>query len=722
MPMDQLKSHLVHLTGPDAGKSCSFEAARITLGRGTNCDVVFDPYRDLAVATHHAEILFDDNTFNIHDLGTRSGTYVNGVRIATLFPLRHEDYIQLGTNGPEMIFRHGLAGPDPQPLPPPVPETGELEMMSGSDAGKIFPVLGHLPTRIGRRSEVEVPLDPKGDMVVSGHHCTVEWQDDSFVLIDNSRNGTYLNGSLISGSCYLRDGDIITLGEGGPRARFRIHPPRRIYPNRSGERARAASAQKNVVVEALKRPAVKQEFIAAPPPAPISPVPLPESLDEVSDLDIVTDNPFEEIAQSVQRSMQEGPPSPPFALPDDRTPAGDEAPPERIAAIKRPPSTLRQRLESIMKMRAWIALAAALFIVVVLSMLILMMGSDEKADKTAEVVVPSTPTPVPSASTYQKDLSAAEPRKVVDGRYSVKVPAGWSTRENASELSMESPDRLINIDYSRSPGLTDASVLALLSQNGAKAAKGEIIVRSGIPVHYFHATRPGHAAIAAFHKPPHDTGALAVIEAPASLLEKIPDQTISTVLTENFKLQISEVTPTPNATPMATASVSPSPAIATPTAQATAEATPPATQPTPAADTLKTVSNNNLGLSLKIAPDWNSTSNEEAGILMVTTPAGLDIRIARDPQVMDAAKVFGAMEKEGWTLEQKSDEPFPVGETKRTCYVGLFKKDDAHLLLVLLNQPNPSTVVVYATAKNPLTEADKTEVTQILRQLAEQAP
>ena len=719
MPMDQLKCHLVHLSGPDAGKSLSFEAARITLGRGTNCDVVFDPYRDLAVATHHAEILFDDNTFNIHDLGTRSGTYVNGVRIATLFPLRHEDYIQLGTNGPEMIFRHGLARPDPQPLPPPMPETGELEMMSGADAGKIFPVLGQTPTRVGRRSEVEVPLDPKGDMVVSGHHCTIEWQDDSFVLIDNSRNGTYLNGSLISGSCYLRDGDIITLGEGGPRARFRIHPPRRVYPNRSAEKTRGPAAVKATPIEAPKSPVAP---LPAPvePPAPMEvPPPQPDITDDASELDLETDNPFESIAQSVQRSMQEGPPSPPFALPDERTPAGDDSPPARLAAVRRPPATLKQRLESIMKLRAWMALAAALLIVVVLSVLILMTTSDEPADSTTEVVVPVTPTPVPSASTYQKEISEAEPRKITAGRYSVNVPAGWSTRENGTEFSMESPDRLINVDYSRSPGLTDTAVLALLSQNGAQAAKGETIIRSGIPVHYFHATRPGHAVVAALHSPPNDTAALAVMEAPAPLLEKIADKTISDVLTENLKLQISEATPTPASTPVEVASPPPTPVTATP---APPDVTSAPAQPTPATDTLKTVSNNNLGLSLDISPDWSSSSNEEAGMLVVTTPSGVDIRIARDPRVLEPEKVFTAMESDGWTLEQKSDEPLPVGDSNRACYVALFNKGESHLLLVLLNQPNPSTVVVYATAEKPLSEADKTEVTLIVRQLAEQAP
>ena len=109
-------------------------------------------------------------------------------------------------------------------------------------------------------------------------------------------------------------------------------------------------------------------------------------------------------------------------------------------------------------------------------------------------------------------------------------------------------------------------------------------------------------------------------------------------------------------------------------------------------------------------------------MLAVTTPSGVDIRIARDPRVLESNKVFSAMETDGWTLEQKSDEPLPVGESNRACYVALFNKANAHLLLVLLNQPNPSTVVVYATAEKPLSEADKTEVTLIVRQLAEQAP
>ena len=274
-----MQCHLVYLTGPEAGKSQSFSAARITIGRASTCDFPFDPYRDLAVASNHAEILLDEGIFCIHDLGTRGGTIVNGERITGNHPLRHEDYIQFGKNGPEIIFRRGLApAPDPQKLPPPSPETGEIELISGADAGKLFPVLGAQVCRIGRRADVEVPLDPRGDMVVSGHHCSVEHDEGQFILTDCSRNGTFLNGTQISGSTYLRDGDVLTLGPGGPMARFRIHPPRRIYPNRSGEFPRLTNEPEIKTVgtktaafraleerEALKREAERKGEVAQTP-------------------------------------------------------------------------------------------------------------------------------------------------------------------------------------------------------------------------------------------------------------------------------------------------------------------------------------------------------------------------------------------------------------------------------------------------------------------------
>ena len=676
--MDQLKCHLVYLTGSEAGKSRAFDSARITLGRAANCDVLFDQYRDLAVASHHAEILYDEGMFHIHDLGTRSGTYVNGARVTDLHSLRNEDYIQLGKSGPEVIFRLGQAGHDPQPLPPPAPETGELEMITGNDSGKLFPVLGTTPTRIGRRADVEASLDPRGDMVVSGHHCTVEYLDDSFVLIDTSRNGTYLNGSLINGSCYLRDGDIITLGDGGPRARFRLHPPRRIYPNRSGEFP-------PLTEQTGPSPAMRQAAMQVRPQANVPAEPFDEP-------PVLPEQPTGEPVMPM--------PPPPAA------PGATSATPPGRASRKAP------------KARIILFFAGGTVVVLLLATILAIALRGRGTDPA--LAPPQNALKPAQASTYEREIAGATSRRIAGGRYSVEVPAAWNVREDGAEFSMESPDRAVTVDYSRTPGLTEDAVIALLARNGAKVVKGESMPDGGIPVQYFHSTRHGRAVLAALHTPPNDTPALALVEAPPDLLSGFSDATLGRLLRTNLKLQVTEATvvATPGQTPPATADTP----VPTPTPETAVAGTPAQTPAAAETSQARTVANRALGLQVELPSDWTVSSDEDKGVLAMRKPEGLEIRVARDPGVMDAAVTFKALEEAGYAIEQKSDSQLPVGGTERSCHVALLNRESRHVLLVLLDQPTPTTVVVYAVSEGRLSENDKAEVTSIVRQLALQAP
>ena len=38
---------------------------------------------DGSVSSRHGEILFEDNSFYVHDLGSTNGTYLNGVKVDT---------------------------------------------------------------------------------------------------------------------------------------------------------------------------------------------------------------------------------------------------------------------------------------------------------------------------------------------------------------------------------------------------------------------------------------------------------------------------------------------------------------------------------------------------------------------------------------------------------------------------------------------------------------
>lgn len=52
---------------------------RVLIGRGEDCDIKLISDR---VSRHHCEVTFKDGHFELHDLGSTNGTYVDGVRVA----------------------------------------------------------------------------------------------------------------------------------------------------------------------------------------------------------------------------------------------------------------------------------------------------------------------------------------------------------------------------------------------------------------------------------------------------------------------------------------------------------------------------------------------------------------------------------------------------------------------------------------------------------------
>lgn len=87
------------------------------LGRGVAADlVVKDPF----VSLRHAEIGWDDEGFSIADLGSGSGTVVNGVVVDGRAPLKTGDVVQVGKT--ELRFFPAERAPMPKPEPEPEPE------------------------------------------------------------------------------------------------------------------------------------------------------------------------------------------------------------------------------------------------------------------------------------------------------------------------------------------------------------------------------------------------------------------------------------------------------------------------------------------------------------------------------------------------------------------------------------------------------------------------
>jgi pSer/pThr/pTyr-binding forkhead associated (FHA) protein len=93
MPNKRQSSRLV-VIAPDwlAGQVIRVRSTRMTVGRGQT-DVYLD---DPQVSRIHAALLARDEQLAVEDLGSRSGTTVNGIRVQTRQPLQIGDVVGFG--------------------------------------------------------------------------------------------------------------------------------------------------------------------------------------------------------------------------------------------------------------------------------------------------------------------------------------------------------------------------------------------------------------------------------------------------------------------------------------------------------------------------------------------------------------------------------------------------------------------------------------------------
>ncbi len=80
--------------GVCAGETFAVGHRRVVVGRDLDCDVLLD---DPEVSGEHVSLKMIDHHLEVHDLGSRTGTFVNGARIAAPTLVRSGDEVQIGS-------------------------------------------------------------------------------------------------------------------------------------------------------------------------------------------------------------------------------------------------------------------------------------------------------------------------------------------------------------------------------------------------------------------------------------------------------------------------------------------------------------------------------------------------------------------------------------------------------------------------------------------------
>lgn len=87
--------------GPNAGSRFSLDRPMISAGRHPDSDIFLD---DVTVSRRHAEIIHGTTGYEVRDVGSLNGTYLNRERIETA-PLRNGDELQIGKY--KLVFFEG---------------------------------------------------------------------------------------------------------------------------------------------------------------------------------------------------------------------------------------------------------------------------------------------------------------------------------------------------------------------------------------------------------------------------------------------------------------------------------------------------------------------------------------------------------------------------------------------------------------------------------------
>lgn len=235
---------LIMRRGPTPGAIYELTADIYSIGRGSKNDIVI---RDNDVSREHCRLHRLVEDYEVQDLQSSTGTYVNGQRVIKTFLLQPGSILELGdmvtfeyervadevTTGPgspvldlfpeditqgESTLQDAPTVPAPPPEETPTqgrsPDTqieyqSTLVMTHGPTPGQIYP-LSDLIVTIGRDLSSDIVVQ---DPEISRHHVRMRrWRHGYSVEDVGSTNGTMVNGQPVLEPRLLQANDRVKLG------------------------------------------------------------------------------------------------------------------------------------------------------------------------------------------------------------------------------------------------------------------------------------------------------------------------------------------------------------------------------------------------------------------------------------------------------------------------------------------------------------------------------
>ncbi|MEP7290425.1 MAG: FHA domain-containing protein [Chloroflexota bacterium] len=195
--------------GPTPGAIFNLEADEITIGRGSKSGIVI---HDNEVSRTHCRLMRLQENYEVHDLDSINGTFVNGQRVVTPWLLQHGALIELGDS---ITLEYGTLSPDSALAADQLPLAAEtrshfsLMMIQGPVVGSNYPLNGSLIS-VGRDLTNDIVID---DTEVSRAHLRLHFTQRGYLVEDlASTNGSFVNDEPLRETRCLEPNDVIRLG------------------------------------------------------------------------------------------------------------------------------------------------------------------------------------------------------------------------------------------------------------------------------------------------------------------------------------------------------------------------------------------------------------------------------------------------------------------------------------------------------------------------------
>ena len=203
---------LIMRRGPTPGAIFELENDKIAIGRGSKNDIVI---RDNEVSREHCRLRRVVDEFELEDLSSSNGTFVNGQRVTGTWLLQHGAIVELGDTVTMEYMRSASRKPTgaiaedrPGQAVPELVYQHSLMVTMGPEMGRVFRLSSAIVT-VGRDLSNDIVIQ---DPEVSRFHMRLRRGTAAYAVEDmGSTNGTFINGTQVNQPRDLQADDVIRL-------------------------------------------------------------------------------------------------------------------------------------------------------------------------------------------------------------------------------------------------------------------------------------------------------------------------------------------------------------------------------------------------------------------------------------------------------------------------------------------------------------------------------